>query len=391
VNKKRVIVIVIDGVGIGEMPDADKYGDRGSNTLANLARAVGGLDLPNLEQLGLGNIESIDGLKNNVIAKACYGKMTEVSPGKDSTTGHWELAGLILDKPFPTYPNGFPPEIIREFTKRTQLDILGNYAASGTEILKDLGEEHIRTGKPIVYTSADSVFQIAAHEDIIPLKRLYEICKIARDILSGNHAVARVIARPFMGKSKNTFQRTKYRRDFSLKPFNKTLHQILQDNDIFTVGIGKINDLYAVAGIQKSLHTKSNEEGMSAIISELEETQSGLIMANLVDFDMLWGHRNDPKGFYNGLKKFDEWLANLFKVLNDNDLVMITADHGNDPTTPSTDHSREYVPILVFGGNFKNNVDLGVRSSFADLQATLTEYFEVPSTGNGKSFLEMIL
>lgn len=388
---KRVIVIIIDGVGIGELPDAAQYGDQGSNTLANLARAVGGLNLPNMEKLGLGKIHPVQGLDGRVAAIANYGKMAEISPGKDSTTGHWELAGLVLDKPFPTYPQGFPAEIIEEFTKRTGYQVLGNKAASGTEIIKELGEEHLRTGKLIVYTSADSVFQIAAHEDVLPLEKLYEICQISRDILRGRHAVARVIARPFTGTNAADFKRTKYRKDFSLEPFGPTLHLSLKDAAVPTVAIGKINDLYALKGIQKSVYTKTNKEGMSAIISELDQTKSGLIMANLVDFDMLFGHRNDIKGFYGALREFDDWLPGLLKKLQSADMLIITADHGNDPTTPSTDHSREYVPILVYGPALKKDQNIGVRATFADMQATIAEYFTVPSTGNGTSFLKYIL
>ncbi|MHB2147515.1 phosphopentomutase [Calditrichota bacterium LG25] len=388
---RRAIILIIDGVGIGELPDADQYQDQGSNTLVNLARHFNGLKLPNLERLGIGKIHPIPGIQSDLKAEANFGKMAEISPGKDSTTGHWELAGLILKEPFPVYPNGFPEEILNEFTRRTGYEVLGNKPASGTEIIKELGEEHLRTGKLIVYTSADSVFQIAAHQDVVPLEKLYEICKIARKILTGKHAVARVIARPFVGKSAEDFVRTPYRKDFSIKPFNKTILQILSENGWPTVGIGKINDLYAHTGIQKTVKTKNNQEVMQAILKELNETNSGLIMANLVDFDMLWGHRNDPEGFYKGLKQFDSWLPELEKSMAREDMVIITADHGNDPTTPSTDHSREYVPLLVFGNELKQDVNLGVRETFADVQATLSEYFDVPGTGNGKSFMSQIL
>ena len=388
---KRALVIIIDGVGIGELPDASKYGDSGSNTLANLAEAVGGLRLPNLEKLGLGKIMPVKGLNEKIEAQGNYGKMAEISPGKDSTTGHWELAGVQLTRAFPTYPNGFPDEVIREFTRLTGLEVLGNKPASGTEIIKELGEEHIRTGKPIIYTSADSVFQIAAHEEVIPREKLYELCRIARKMLKGKHAVARVIARPFVGSSAKDFVRTKYRKDFSLPPPEPILHQILSEQGIPTVGIGKINDLYALAGIQKSVYTKTNSEGMQAILKELDETKHGFIMANLVDFDMLWGHRNDTQGFYRGLQAFDNWLPNLLNKLQGEDLLIITADHGNDPTTPSTDHSREYVPLLVYGPSFKKNRNLGARKTFSDMQATLAEYFGVSGTGKGTSFLSLIV
>lgn len=387
---RRVLIIIIDGVGVGELPDAAAYSDEGSNTLGNMARQLGGLNLPNLEALGLGKIAPIQGLGDQVKAIGGYGKMAEISPGKDSTTGHWELAGLILDQPFPTYPNGFPEEVIRKFKELTGYDVLGNKPASGTEIIKELGEQHLKTGQPIVYTSADSVFQIAAHDDVIPLKKLYEICEISRKMLTGKHAVARVIARPFVGDSARTFTRTKYRRDFSLEPVGKTMHVLLSEAGIDTIGIGKINDLYARAGIQHSIYTKTNQEGMAAISEALDTYQQGLIMANLVDFDMLWGHRNDVQGFYRGLREFDSWLPEVIQKLTADDMLVITADHGNDPTTPSTDHSREYVPVLVHGPSLGRDVNLGVRKSFADLQATIAEYFGIESTGQGESFLPLI-
>jgi len=290
---RRAIVIIIDGVGVGELPDADLYGDRGSDTLGNLSRETGGLNLPNLQKIGLGCIHPIQGVACVKNPLASYGMLAELSPGKDSTTGHWELGGLVLDKAFPTYPNGFPDEIINAFTKKTGLQILGNYAASGTEIIKELGEEHLKTGKPIIYTSADSVFQIAAHDDVIPLEKLYEICQISRDILNGKHAVARVIARPFVGKNRTDFLRTKDRKDFSLRPAGETLLKKLYINQIPTIAIGKINDLYAYDGISENIQTKTNAEGMQALSESLKDFSNGLIMANLVDFDMLWGHRND--------------------------------------------------------------------------------------------------
>ena len=387
---KRAILIILDGVGIGELPDAANYGDQGSNTLANLAEATGGLNLPNMAGLGLGCIHKIKGVDCLQDSFGCFGKMAEMSPGKDSTTGHWELAGLVLDKPFPTYPQGFPQKIIKAFTDTTGYDILGNYPASGTEILKELGEEHLRTGKPIIYTSADSVFQIAAHEKIIPLAKLYNICQAARELLTGEHAVARVIARPFTGDNKNNFVRTKYRKDFSLKPHGKIILKILQEAHIPTIAIGKINDLYAYQGIDHNIFTKSNREGMKALNQALIQYPNGLIMANLVDFDMLWGHRNDIGGFKNGLEDFDKWLKQYKRNLAAEDILFITSDHGNDPTTPSTDHSREYVPILVYGNAIKSGMNLGTRSTFADLQATLCEYYSVSKGPFGTSFLDMI-
>lgn len=387
---KRAIVIIIDGVGVGELPDADNYGDTGSDTLGNLSRECDGLQLPTLEKLGLGCIHEINGVECIENPEASFGKLAESSPGKDSTTGHWEIGGLVLDKPFPTYPNGFPEEIIQQFTERTRLQVLGNYAASGTEIIKDLGEEHLETGKPIIYTSADSVFQIAAHDKVIPLEKLYEICEISRNILTGRHAVARVIARPFVGNNREDFTRTKYRKDFSLKPHGKTLLKNLQMNNIPTIAIGKINDLYAYDGISESILTKTNAEGMKALTDSLTMYSSGYIMANLVDFDMLWGHRNDVSGFKLGLQEFDKWLGDFILKLDQNDLLIITSDHGNDPTTPSTDHSREYVPLLAFGKQIKKGVDIGIRNSFADCQATLAEYFLIDRTPWGESFLELI-
>jgi len=389
-KKKRAIVIILDGAGIGELPDANLYGDEGSDTLVNLAKKVGGLNLPTLAKLGLGCIRSVKGLSCPEEPIGSFGKLAETSPGKDSTTGHWELGGIVLDKPFPTYPNGFPTEILEEFTKRTGYGVIGNIAASGTEIIKELGEEHLETGKTIIYTSADSVFQIAANESVIPLEELYRICEISREILVGEHEVARVIARPFVGTNKENFTRTKYRKDFSLKPFSNTILKTLNNNDIPTIAIGKINDLYAYEGISETVITKTNEEGMIALSESLSKYDSGFIMANLVDFDMLWGHRNDCEGFKKGLEIFDVWLEQFISQLDENDLLILTADHGNDPTTPSTDHSREYVPVLTFGHLCKSGVNLGVRKTFADLPATLAEYFSVPKTKFGESFLSLI-
>ncbi len=387
----RAIIVVLDGVGIGELPDASKYGDEGSHTLGNLAKAVGGFRLPNLEKLGLGNITPLMGMKAPAQPQACFGKMAEKSPGKDSTTGHWEMAGCILDFDFPTYPHGFPPEVLDPFRKQTGRDILGNKPASGTEIIKELGMEHLKTGSPIVYTSADSVFQIAAHEEIIPLAELYEMCRIARKILSGKNAVSRVIARPFKGDSPETFERTRARRDFSLKPPCTLLQNCVQDSGLQTVGIGKIDDLYAGAGLDVKIHTKSNEEGMLELIHQLQTVRSGLIMVNLVDFDMLWGHRNNVKGFYGELHHFDDRLEEFLNQLRDDDLFIITADHGNDPTTPSTDHAREYVPILIYGRGIKQGINVGIRQTFADLGHTVADALGVDASPlMGDSFWDLI-
>jgi phosphopentomutase len=388
---KRAFVIVIDGVGVGELPDADLYGDTGSDTLGNLAAVTGGLRLPNLQALGLGCIHPVRGVRCIPGPAASFAKMAEASTGKDSTTGHWELAGLLVKTPFPTYPQGFPNEIMEKFTEITGLEYLGNYAASGTEIIKELGEKHLETGLPIIYTSADSVFQIAAHEDIIPLERLYEICRLSREILNGKNAVARVIARPFLGRKREDFYRTKNRKDFSLKPEGHTILRILYEAGIPTTAIGKINDLYAYDGISKSIHTKTNNEGMQVLSAVQQNIPEGLIMANLVDFDMLWGHRNDPQGFKNGLESFDRWLGTFLPGLREDDMCIITADHGNDPTTPGTDHSREYVPLLISGPKIRRSINLGIRKSFADCQATLASYFSVKQTAWGESFLRQIL
>ncbi|PMQ02211.1 MAG: phosphopentomutase [Dictyoglomus sp. NZ13-RE01] len=381
----RVLLIVLDGVGIGELPDAYKYHDEGSNTLANTAKAVGGLKLPNLEKMGLGNIHPILGVNPISEPTSYYGKMAEKSPGKDTTTGHWEISGIILDKPFPVYPNGFPREIIEEFEKRIGRKTLGNIPASGTEIIQKLGEEHIKTGYPIVYTSADSVFQIACHEEVVPVEELYRMCEIAREILQGEHAVARVIARPFLGE-KGNFYRTPRRKDFSLPPPRKTLLDYLKDNGNNVVGIGKIEDIFAGRGITYSMHQDNNKEGMENILKALDLFDEGLIFANLVDFDMLYGHRNNPEGFAKALTEFDEFLPLLFTKLNEKDILVITADHGNDPTTPSTDHSREYVPLLIYSKSFKNARSLGVIPTFACLGKTIAEIFGVDNELDGESF-----
>ncbi|MDO9391805.1 MAG: phosphopentomutase [bacterium] len=384
---KRVILIILDGCGAGELPDAADFGDRGSNTLGNLSRAVpGGLALPNLQGLGLGNVIEISGVSQNPLASGNWGKLTERSKGKDSTFGHWEITGLVTEKPLPTYPAGFPPEIIEPFKKAIGRDILANRVASGTEIIKELGDRHVKTGFPIVYTSADSVFQVACHEEIVTLEQLYYWGQKARDILTGEHAVGRVIARPFIGTSGNYQRVGGHRRDLSLKPFKPTVLDHLKKSGLQVMGVGKIHDLFAGQGLTQSIHTDDNRDGMEKILKALPDFKQGLLMANLVDFDMSWGHRNDVLGFYKGLQDFDAWLPELLKVLTGDDLLLITADHGNDPTTPSTDHSREYTPLLVFGPGIKNGGDLGTRESFADIAATLAEVFGIQGTGNGQSF-----
>jgi len=386
---KRAVIIVLDSVGIGELPDAYMYGDSGSNTLGNIVKSIQGFRLPNLEKLGISNIEGIDYLPDNPSPDASFGRMMEKSPGKDTTTGHWEISGIILDRPFPVYPEGFPDEIINEFERLIGTKVLGNVAASGTEIIKKLGKEHIRTGYPIVYTSADSVFQIAAHEDVIPVERLYEICQIARDILKGEHAVGRVIARPFIGTEGN-FIRTDRRRDFSLVPPKKTLLDYIADNGYQVKAVGKIKDIFANKGITQSVHTHNNLDGIIRTIEFINETFSGLIFTNLVDYDMLYGHRNDVKGYANALIEFDNKLPEIINSLKDDDLLFITADHGCDPTTPSTDHSREYVPLIVYGKNIKKGINLGTRKTFADVAATIADYMKVEYRGEGESFFNQI-
>ncbi len=389
----KIVFIVLDSVGIGEAPDAGLYGDTGANTLGNTAKAVGGLRLPALQKLGLGNIAPILGVAPVQSPDACYGKMREVSKGKDSTTGHWELAGIIFEKDFPYYPKGFPPKVIKEFISATgSHGVLGNRPASGTQIIEELGDEHVRTGFPIVYTSGDSVFQIAAHEEVIPLKELYRICQIARDtVLVGEHAVGRVIARPFIGKS-GAYVRTPNRKDFSLVPPGTTVIDLLHARGIPTISIGKIDDLFSGRGLSEKIHTRSNAEGIEEIVKQSARGEGSFIMTNLVDFDMLYGHRQDAKGMAGALEYFDAALPGILETIRGNDLLFITADHGNDPTDKSTDHSREFVPLLAYSRSGKRGVNLGVRSTFADAGKTVAQYFGVdqPSLA-GTSFLELIV
>jgi len=386
---QKVILIVLDSVGVGELPDAAKYGDEGSNTLGNVAKAVGGLSLPNMQKMGIGNIIDIEGVPAVKEPTAAYGKAAEKSAGKDTTTGHWELAGVILERPFPVYPDGFPPELIEEFEKRIGRKVLGNKVASGTEIIKELGDEHVKTGRPIVYTSADSVFQIAAHEEVIPVKQLYDICKIAREILRGEHGVARVIARPFVGKS-GEYLRTYNRADFSLKPPHDTLLDKVVRAGMEVIGVGKIWDIFAGQGITKAMHTEGNMDGVDKTLEAIDMIQKGLVFSNLVDYDMLYGHRNDPVGYAKALEEFDGRLPEILEKLGDNDVLIITADHGCDPTTVSTDHSREYVPVLVYGDRIKAGVKLGTLSSFSDIGQTVTDVLGCLSLKNGRSFKQLV-
>jgi len=385
----RAVVIVLDSVGVGELPDAAAYGDHGSNTLANTAAAVGGLDLPNLADLGLGNIVPVPGVPPPAQLRGCCGKLAERSPGKDTTTGHWELAGVVTHQPFPTYPDGFPDELIDAFSRATGCGVLGNKPASGTAIIEELGEEHLRSGDLIVYTSADSVFQIAAHERVVPPEELYRVCRAARQLLTGEHAVCRVIARPFVG-SPGCFVRTDARRDFSLPPPRPTMLELAEQAGLEVVGIGKIDDIFAHRGLSQAVHTVSNAEAMAAVMAAVRRNGAGVVMANLVEFDMLYGHRNDPHGYAQALERFDTALGALLSELQRGDALFITADHGCDPTTPSTDHSREYVPVLAAGRPLRESVDIGLRSSFADLGATVAEGLGITGELDGTSFLPLI-
>jgi len=388
---KRVIIIVLDGVGAGEAPDAAAYGDVGSNSLGNVARKIGGLTTPNMYELGLGNITEIQGVPENLNARGAFGKFQPKSAGKDTVIGHWEMMGVYLPVAFPTYPNGFPPEVLESFKQATGRDVLGNKPASGTEILKELGVEHMQTGKPIVYTSADSVFQIAAHEEVIPLEELYEMCQKAREILQGEHGVGRVIARPFLGDAPDTFKRTHHRKDYPRLPEYPTMMQKLVNagKDVYTVG--KIDDIFGHQGITKSNHVISHLECINATLEFLEEDFEGLMFVNLIEFDMIYGHRNDPRGYADALEEFDRYIPEIEKCLKPTDLVIITGDHGVDPTTPGTDHSREYVPLLAFGPHLMHNVDLEIRESLGDIAGTIAEIFSLEPQPIGESFLKEVL
>jgi phosphopentomutase len=386
-NSLRAHIIVLDGMGIGALPDAHTYGDEGSDTLGNIAKAVGGLDLPTFQSLGLGNIKPLLGMEPVERPLFSYGKMAEKGLGKDSTVGHWELSGLISPFAFPTFPHGFPPEIISKFETAVGKTILGNYPASGTEIIAKLGEEHIRTGRPIVYTSADSVFQIAAHTSVVPLETLYKWCEIARELLMPpNPTVGRVIARPFIGEPGH-FVRTYDRRDYGVDPPGPTVIDCLHTAGKEVISVGKVDTLFMARGFTRIEHYAGNPEGLKKALSIVEEDWSGLMFFNLIDFDQTWGHRNDIPGFYGGLQAVDAWLPDFIAALKPNDIVFITADHGNDPTTASTDHSREYVPILAFHPEFLRGRNLGMRATFADVGKTIAHYFNLDCDIAGTSFL----
>jgi len=385
----RAFLIVLDGVGIGALPDAADYGDVGADTLAHVAEAVGGLRLPTLERLGLGRVHAVSGVRRVSDPRAACGRMAERSQGKDSTTGHWELAGLVVDRAFPTYPDGFPPALLDKLSERTGRAWLGNEAASGTDIIARLGERHQGTGSLIVYTSADSVLQIAAHEETVPLEEQYRICRTARELMQGPHAVGRVIARPFRGVP-GRYERTANRRDFSLAPPDATLLDRLTAAGWPVTTVGKVDDLFAGRGVGEALHTHDNAEGEAILASLARTAGRGLVFANLVDFDQKYGHRNDPAGFAGALEQFDERLDEILGHLGDDAMCIVTADHGNDPTTPGTDHTREYVPLLVAGRRVRTATDLGTRATFADVGATLAEMFACGPLAAGASFLREV-
>ncbi len=390
-NVNRFIVIVLDSVGIGELPDAAAFGDVGSHTLGNMAREVGGLHVPNLEKMGLGNIAILQGVNPQTEPTAVYGRLAEVSAGKDTSTGHWELMGVQLKRPFPLYPNGFPPDVMSKFEAAIGRGTLANYPASGTVIIEELGAEHMRTGKPIIYTSGDSVFQIAAHEDIIPLDELYAMCHTAREILMGEHEVSRVIARPFIGQP-GSFTRTANRHDFSVTPPLPTFLDNLKDAGLMSYAVGKINDIFAGQGITDYVYTQDNMDGVDkTLVAMREQKRKGIIFTNLVDFDAKFGHRNNPQGYADSLAEFDQRLPEILAALADDDVLVLTADHGNDPTTPSTDHSREYVPLMVTGQPIFEGVNLGVRETFADLAATMADVLGVKRPFFGHSFKHQMM
>jgi len=386
---RRVIVVILDSLGIGDAPDAGAFDTEGSNTLVNIATRVSGLSVPNMERLGLGHIHPILGVAPHPNPEGCYGAMSEVSNAMDTTVGHWEIMGIRTDQPFPTYPDGFPDEVIEPFEHEIGRPILGNKAESGTVIIEELGEKHMETGSPIIYTSADSVFQIAAHEDVISVPELYEMCETARGILTGEHAVGRVIARPFVGKP-GEFDRTHRRKDFTMDPPGRSVLQDLKERGYPVKSVGKINDVFNGVGITESHHTRDNLHGIQTTVELIKEDFEGMIFTNLVDFDSKYGHRNNPLGYARALEEWDQYLQEIFSAMGDGDILMITGDHGTDPTTDSTDHSRELVPLLVYGPTCKRGVELGVRVGVYDVGATVLDYFDIDRTIEGESFLSEI-
>ena len=384
---RRAILVVLDGVGAGANPDAAAYGDEGASSLEHCAQAVGGLELPHLGSIGLGNITPILGTPPRTDVSGSYGRMASAAAGKDSTTGHWEMTGVVLQKPLPTYPHGFPSALVAQFEQAIGRKVIGNIVASGTEIIKEFGEEHVRTGFPILYTSADSVFQVAAHQEVIPLNTLYSICETARNLLTGENAVGRVIARPFVG-TPGAFKRTEHRRDFSLAPPGPTLLDELKKAGKDVIGLGKIEDLFAGRGLTQAEHTETNRDGMAATLRWLKRDFEGLLFVNLVEFDMLWGHRRDSQGYAQALRDVDNWFAQVQQAMHPDDIIFFTADHGVDPTYRGTDHTRECVPLLAYGQPLRVGVNLGTRPTFADLGQTLAEMFNVEKLAAGTSFAQ---
>lgn len=385
----RVILIILDSLGVGALPDSEKYGDIGVNTLNNIAKNVDDFQIPNLIQMGLGNLEGITHVPGTEVAIGAFGRSMEVSNGKDTTMGHWEIAGLNISEPFNTYPNGFPDEIIKPFEAKTGRKVVCNKPASGTVVLDDYGKHHMETGDLIVYTSADSVFQIAAHEEIVPVEELYKYCEIAREMLMGEHQVARVIARPFIGQPGN-FSRTANRHDYSLKPFDRTVLDQMKDAGKDVIAVGKIVDIFDGEGITESVHTKSNMDGVDKTLAYMKEDNHGLIFTNLVDFDAKFGHRRNIEGYKEAIEEFDKRLPEIIAAMHDDDMLMLAADHGNDPSYTGTDHTREYIPILAYGKQIKENINIGTRSSFADIAATIADIFKIEAPKNGESFYSII-
>lgn len=386
----RVIWMIIDSVGIGALPDSEKFGDVNVNTLGNIVKNYKDIKLPNMLKLGLGNIDGIDSLEGVESPIGAFGRASEVSKGKDTTTGHWEMTGVLVETPFKTYENGFPKEIIDEFERKTNRKVIGNKPASGTAILDELGEQQMKTGEVIVYTSADSVFQIAAHEEIIPLDELYKMCEIAREIMMGDNAVARIIARPFVGQP-GAFERTSNRRDYSLSPFEDTVLDNIKNSNLDVIGVGKIEDIFNKQGITEAIHTKDNMDGVDQTINYMKKENNGLIFTNLVDFDSKYGHRRDVKGYKEALEEFDARIPEILENMEDDDILIINSDHGNDPTYKGTDHTREYIPMLICGKNVKSELNLGTRSSFADIGATVADLLNVKMPKHGNSFKNDII
>lgn len=388
--KKRIIWIILDSVGMGELPDAKDFDDVGTHTIGHVAQKNGGINIPNMIKLGIGNIPGMIHLDSIENASGCYGKGAEISKGKDTTVGHWEMAGIYSKEKFPTYPEGFPVDIIKDFCEKTGVQgVLGNEVASGTEIIARLGDEHVKTKKPIIYTSADSVFQIACHEEVFAPEELYRLCEVARNILKDEHGVARVIARPFVGENGN-YTRTSNRRDFSIKPSENNLLSYLKKANYDVIAVGKIEDIFAGVGVTEAVHTKDNQDGIDKTIEYIKNEFEGLLFTNLVEFDSKWGHRNDYLGYAKGLEEFDARIPDIINAMQEDDILIINSDHGCDPTTKGTDHTREYIPILIYGKNLKSDVYLGERETFADIGATIAEYFNIDKLEIGTSFLGQI-